>query len=297
MDILHECAAVPAVKLGEDLRRLILALYAEFLSPDGRAVDYDGIRGSKMFESYKEVARQLQRVDLNSMVSKRNELLAFFINIYNALVIHGTIERGVPANTWARYSFFSSTAYNIGGHKFALNDIENGILRGNRASMATLYMKPFAASIEKDARLKFSVRDPVEARIHFALNCGAKSCPPIKTFTAQDLESQLVGATEAYLESEEDAVKVLMPKESGEKVPHIYLSMLFKWYAEDFGSSQTEILKWISQNMAEESRTGSSADLSTKGKISQIIDENNSEAGAYKIKYIPYDWGNNAKKE
>ena len=138
-----------------------------------------------MFESYKGVARQLQRVDLDSMASKRNELLAFFINIYNALVIHGTIERGVPANLWARYSFFSTTAYNIGGYKFALNDIENGILRGNRASMATLYMRPFASSVEKDSRLKFSVKDPVEARIHFALNCGAKSCPPIKTFSAE----------------------------------------------------------------------------------------------------------------
>ena len=138
-----------------------------------------------MFESYKGVARQLQRVDLDSMAQNRNELLAFFINIYNALVIHGTIERGVPANLWARYSFFSTTAYNIGGYKFTLNDIENGILRGNRASMATLYMRPFAASVEKDPRLKFTVTDPVEARIHFALNCGAKSCPPIKTFSAE----------------------------------------------------------------------------------------------------------------
>ena len=138
-----------------------------------------------MFESYKGVARQLQRVDLDSMAQNRNELLAFFINIYNALVIHGTIERGVPANLWARYSFFSTTAYNIGGYKFTLNDIENGILRGNRASMATLYMRPFAATLEKDPRLKFAVKDPVEARIHFALNCGAKSCPPIKTFSAE----------------------------------------------------------------------------------------------------------------
>ena len=150
------------------------------------------------------------------------------------------------------------------------------------------------ANNEKYYLLKVSASYFVEARIHFALNCGAKSCPPIKTFTAQDLESQLVGATEAYLESEEDAVKVLMPKESGEKVPIIYLSMLFKWYAEDFGSSKTEILKWISHNMADES---SGADISRKEKITQIINENNSEAGAYKIKYIPYDWGNNAKKK
>ena len=140
---------------------------------------------SKIFETYKEVARQLQRVDLDSMVAQRNELLAFFINIYNALVIHGTIERGVPGSLWSRYTFFSTTAYNIGGYIFTLNDIENGILRGNRASMATLYMRPFASSLDKDARLKYTVSNPVEPRIHFALNCGAKSCPPIKTFSAK----------------------------------------------------------------------------------------------------------------
>ena len=44
MDIVNECAPVPAPKLGEDLRRLILALHAKFLSSDGRSVDYDGIK-------------------------------------------------------------------------------------------------------------------------------------------------------------------------------------------------------------------------------------------------------------
>ena len=100
-----------------------------------------------------------------------------------------------------------------------------------------------------------------------------------------------------YLESEEDAVKIIMPKESGEKVPIIYLSMLFKWYAEDFGSSKAEILKWIANNMAEDSSIRNGGDLSRKGQIDKVIDQNNSEAGTYKIKYIPYDWGNNAKKK
>ena len=49
MDIVNECAPVPAPKLGEDLRRLILALHAKFLSSDGRSVDYDGIKGYVLF--------------------------------------------------------------------------------------------------------------------------------------------------------------------------------------------------------------------------------------------------------
>ena len=44
MDIVNECTPIVALKLGEDMRRLILALYAKFLSADGRTVDYDGIK-------------------------------------------------------------------------------------------------------------------------------------------------------------------------------------------------------------------------------------------------------------
>ena len=102
--------------------------------------------------------------------------MAFFINIYNALVIHAHVERGVPTTTYARYKFFSTMSYNIGGYSLTLNEIENGILRSNRASMATLYMKPFSVS---DPKMKI-ILDKVEPRVHFALNCGAKSCPPIK---------------------------------------------------------------------------------------------------------------------
>ncbi len=45
---------------------------------------------------------ELQRVNLDRL--SREEKLAFFINIYNALVIHGTVEKGVPSNLWQRCS-------------------------------------------------------------------------------------------------------------------------------------------------------------------------------------------------
>lgn len=54
-----------------------------------------------MFERYCELAIQLQRVELLSL--SREEKLAFFINIYNALVIHGNMRLGAPTNMWQRY--------------------------------------------------------------------------------------------------------------------------------------------------------------------------------------------------
>jgi len=54
--------------------------------------------------------------------------LAFFINIYNALVIHGYVEVGPPTHFWQRLAFFRRVSYIIGGHTFSLNDIEHGML-------------------------------------------------------------------------------------------------------------------------------------------------------------------------
>ena len=37
-------------------------------------------------------------------------------------------------------------------------------------------------------------------RIHFALNCGAKSCPAIRIYSAKDLDRELELNTKAFLE-------------------------------------------------------------------------------------------------
>ena len=44
------------------------------------------------------------------------------------------------------------------------------------------------------------VVEPVDQRIHFALVCGAKSCPPIKVYTPQSLEEGLDSTTAAFCE-------------------------------------------------------------------------------------------------
>jgi hypothetical protein len=64
-------------------------------------VDYKAMSLSPVFERYCELAVQLQRVELLSLT--REEKLAFFINTYNALVIHGNVRMGAPTNMWQRY--------------------------------------------------------------------------------------------------------------------------------------------------------------------------------------------------
>uniref|UniRef100_A0A3P9IVU1 Zgc:152951 n=1 Tax=Oryzias latipes TaxID=8090 RepID=A0A3P9IVU1_ORYLA len=172
------CNPIRAAELSLLLREMILKLFSDHLSADGKSVDYKGMSANPAFERYCDLAIQLQRVELLSL--SREEKLAFFINIYNALVIHGYLRLGAPTNWWHRYRFFNYVSYLIGGEVFTLQDIENGVLRGNRKGMAQL-RRPFSKT---DPRLQVALPD-VEPLIHFALNCGAKGCPPIKTYTPQ----------------------------------------------------------------------------------------------------------------
>ena len=66
-----------------------------------QAVDYRGISQSKKFERYVRATAELKRVDMSSL--SREEKLAFFINIYNALVIHAFVVQGPPTNMWKRF--------------------------------------------------------------------------------------------------------------------------------------------------------------------------------------------------
>jgi hypothetical protein len=121
------------------------------------------------------------------------EKLAFFINIYNALIVHGTVVWGSPSSLLKRLSFFGDVCYNIGGHRFSADDIEHGILRDNAPSPASLGSLLNIGFLKKplfskgDARRDLCV-SPVDPRIHFALVCGAKSCPAIKLYTPDNLD-------------------------------------------------------------------------------------------------------------
>ena len=82
-------------------RDIVSQIFSKFLSADGKTVDYDGIASSPLWAEYLNLATQLQRVDIETL--DRDAKLAFFINIYNILCIHGLIEKGVPSNLLARF--------------------------------------------------------------------------------------------------------------------------------------------------------------------------------------------------
>ncbi|KAK3543772.1 hypothetical protein QTP70_027190, partial [Hemibagrus guttatus] len=259
-------SAISASELSEALRNLIMKLYSDHLSADGKSVDYKAMSKSTCYERYCELAVYLQRVELLSL--SHEERLAFFINVYNALVIHGYLRLGFPQNMWQRYRFFNYVSYLIGGEVFTLQDIENGVLRGNRKGIAQL-LKPFS---KNDPRLQVSLPE-AEPLIHFALNCGAKGCPPIRTYTSKDIGSQLLTAAEAFLEADDGCIVDSMKRE-------VKLSQIFKWYKADFGDTDEQLLNWVLNHMrASQKKTSLKTLLST---------------GNVKVSYMPYDWATNS---
>uniref|UniRef100_A0A8C9SEZ6 Zgc:152951 n=1 Tax=Scleropages formosus TaxID=113540 RepID=A0A8C9SEZ6_SCLFO len=255
-----------AEPLSEVLQNTVLRLYSDHLSPDGKSVDYRGMSCSSAFRRYCELTVQFQRVRLGSL--SREETLAFFINIYNTLVIHGTLLLGTPKNLWQRYRFFTYVSYIIGGEVFTLQDIENGVLRGNRRGMTQL-LKPFS---KDDPRLQAALPD-AEPLVHFALNCGTKSCPPIKTYSAKDIDIQLCTAAQAFLETDNSCMVDVVKGE-------VRLSQIFRWYKEDFGGTDMKVLSWIVTHMNESPK---------KSSLQALLATTN-----YKVNYLPYDWSTNS---
>ena len=144
----------------------------------------------------------------------RDQQLAYWINLYNAqtveLVLDAypvdsilNIKEGVlPTGPWNR------KVVTIDSQPLSLNDIEHRIVR------------------------------PVfrEARIHYALNCAATSCPNLSpmAWRADGLDAALAAAERAYV-NDPRGVQIA---EDGT----ITLSKIYAWFKEDFGDTEADII-------------------------------------------------------
>ena len=238
-------------------------LKAKFIDAERGAVRYKSIRGSEEFERYKDLTRGLRSFDLRSL-KDRGQGLAFWINIYNTAVIHGVIELGLERSVKEVPGFFDRITYEIGGFRFSLNEMEHGVLRGNRRHPYRL-LRPFR---ERDPRLQFAII-PLDPRIHFALVCGARSCPPIGFYEAGQIEFQLDLAAISFINSPQ--VKIVPQEKTA------LISMIFKWYKTDFGGSDSALLDTLLNYLDE-------------GKDKVFLEENRNHI---RIRYQPYDWNLN----
>ncbi|GAB5522215.1 MAG: hypothetical protein Roseis2KO_00870 [Roseivirga sp.] len=165
---------------------------------------------------------ELSSFDLHSL-SQDNLKKAFWVNIYNGLTNYFIIRHQLKKSVWEVEKFFSALTVNIGGIDFSLDDIEHGILRKNseRKKGKSLQFS------EGDPKLKLMV-NTFDPRIHFALNCGSISCPPIAFYSPQNIDKELSLAEENFASQE------FMINHQNRAVQ---CSEIFIWYRHDFPHS------------------------------------------------------------
>jgi hypothetical protein len=218
--VLNDAGAPPGVAAAaaaEGLQRAMLGAVGRFTRPDGR-LDYRALRGSREWAEAAARAGALPAVSLGDLTGRRLRL-AFWINVYNALVFHGIVALGIRRTVREMRGFYGRVCYRVGGFVLSADDIEHGILRGN-ARHGWLRRRRFGA---RDSRLALAAH-PVDPRIHFAITCGAQSCPPVGAYRAEALDQQLDLAARNFLNQE-----VTVDGRGG-----VTCSRILQWYAEDF---------------------------------------------------------------
>jgi len=137
---------------------------------------------------------QLDQAELRRALGDDASRLAFWIDIYNGAVLRHEVR--TDGSSWDRLQHFRRPAVVVAGQQLSLD-----------------------ANFERMHRV-----DQVDPRIHFALNCGVASCPPIAAYRTALIDEQLDRATRGYLATEIDR--------DGSA---IVLSALLLWYIGDFG--------------------------------------------------------------
>ena len=165
----------------------------------------------------RELAESISLKGLHTALANDDRRKAFWINIYNAYfqVLRSRDGHVAPA-------ICQEPLVTIAGQPFSLDDIEHGILRRYRWKFSLGFL-PNLFTSRLIRRLAVSRMD---YRIHFALNCGAVSCPPIAFYQHEKLDAQLDMATRSFMESE-----TIVDEVRGE----VRVSRLLLWFLGDFG--------------------------------------------------------------
>jgi hypothetical protein len=251
---------IPPKEIAVYLKNSMNVLRGAFFDTQKGRVAYERMKKSQAYAEYLQLSYTLKSMDISDLETL-HEQIAFWVNMYNVIVIHGVIELGIRDSVKEVRNIFKRIQYSIGDMFFSPEDIEHGILRGNRRPPNTL----FRLFNKDDKRLNFSIHE-LDPRIHFALVCASSSCPPIGLYTADNLDEELTVSGKTFLNG--GGLKLDRRRKRAN------LSRIFKWYADDFGDDHAEIIKFIAPYLYDNERR-------------RFLIEN---AGKIKTEYQDYDW-------
>ena len=188
-----------------------------------------------------------------------NQQLAYLINLYNAATLK-LITDNYPVESIKDIGGFFKGPWGqpvvpLFGKSITLNTLEHRIIR----------------------------IDYNEPRIHLALVCAAKGCPPLRSeaYTGEKLDTQLDSQTRVFLGN---PIKFRIDRLS----KTVYISPLFKWYGKDF--------KFAPKSGFDGLNKKERAVLNFCGRYLSDADQKYLAEGRYSIKYLDYDWSLNERK-
>lgn len=176
------------------------------VSDEGK-VNYSLLK-TKYEDQIQTLAKKIATTDIQNL--NESDQLAFYINVYNLSTIQLILQHW-PVNSIrdiANGEPWDLKWIKINNTTYSLNEIEHEIIRK-----------------------KFD-----EPRIHFAVNCAAKSCPPLlnRAYTGDRLDADLKQQTKLFFND---------PTYNTISSKKIEISQLMNWYKEDFGN----IIDYINQ--------------------------------------------------
>ncbi len=188
------------------------------------------LKAGKSVSAVQEKLKSVSEDELENALTLDEQRKSFWINVYNGYII--AILKKDKSQFKDRTAFFTKKQINIAGHVLSFDDIENGMIRKSQYKFGLGYVgKIFPPAFERHLRVK--QRD---FRIHFAINCGAKSCPPVRIYTPETVNDQLQNSAKSYLSShtEYDKAKGV-----------VTTSVLTSYFRGDFGgkSGTKKVLK------------------------------------------------------
>lgn len=190
----------------------------------------EAIRDGQPTESYEKILEEADLDELSRQLDTDIKKKTFWVNAYNAYV--QTLLVNNPELFTERGDFFKAKQITIAQELISLDKMEHGIIRGSRNKLTLgLTKKIFVSDYEKKLRVK--KRD---GRVHFALNCGAISCPPIAIYEADRLDEQFDASSKKFLM---ETTTYNAENNEAEVVA------LFSWFRFDFGGKKGIINKYL----------------------------------------------------
>ncbi|KDO85300.1 hypothetical protein CISIN_1g009032mg [Citrus sinensis] len=193
----------------------------------------------EMLQNFRSLVRNLEKIDPRKM--KREEKLAFWINIHNALVMHAYLAYGTRNSV--KSTSIMKAAYNVGGQYVDAYVIQSSIL-GIRPHFSAPWLQALFSPGRKlktgSTKHVYALEYP-EPLVHFALCSGAYSDPGVRVYTAKNVFRDLKLAKEEFIQA-----SVYIHKES-----KIFLPKIIYYFAKDMSLDIQGLLELITGCVAE----------------------------------------------